>query len=213
MSRYIINIVWPVFDILKEDIKSIKSWTLYVLRDWVYATYLLQICLNFMAQYLFFGGVFFFGSFTVFTIFFRISNFFGLSTWLVEMCIWCIKIGIVLVLHLKRIKRNQTICMQHVYILLKQWLVPTLVFTCTNENMRNKSISLICSILEIRITFFGYDLRNRGLVSQQASTSWRTLNAKQGWKFVERIAYSWWRLLWRKHSWWDVNRQSIFPMQ
>jgi hypothetical protein len=57
----------------------------------------------------------FFGSFTVFTIF-RISNFFGLSTidwlidylrfyvpldetWLVEMRIWCIKIGIVLGLH------------------------------------------------------------------------------------------------------------------
>ena len=50
-----------------------------------------------MAQY------FFFGSFTVLTTFYRISNFFGLSTadetWLVEMHIWCIKIGIVLVLH------------------------------------------------------------------------------------------------------------------
>jgi hypothetical protein len=43
----------------------------------------------------------FFGSFIVFTIL-RISNFFGLSstdeTWLVEMCIWCIKICIVLIL-------------------------------------------------------------------------------------------------------------------
>jgi hypothetical protein len=51
-----------------------------------------------MAQYL---G--FFGSFIVYTIF-RISYFFGLSTtdetWLVEMRIWCIKIGIVLVLYL-----------------------------------------------------------------------------------------------------------------
>jgi hypothetical protein len=51
----------------------------------------------------FHGIVFgFFGSFTVFTIF-RISNFFDLSTtdetWLVEMRIWCIKIGIVLVLY------------------------------------------------------------------------------------------------------------------
>jgi hypothetical protein len=46
--------------------------------------------------------VFFSGPFTVFT-FFRISNFFGLSTteetWLVDMRICCIKIGIVLVLH------------------------------------------------------------------------------------------------------------------
>jgi hypothetical protein len=43
-----------------------------------------------------------FGSFIVVTIF-RISYFFGLSTtdetWLVEMRIWCIKIGIVLVLY------------------------------------------------------------------------------------------------------------------
>jgi hypothetical protein len=48
---------------------------------------------------LFVWGVFF-GSFTDFA-FFRISNFFGLSiteeTLLVEMRIWCIKIGIVLV--------------------------------------------------------------------------------------------------------------------
>jgi hypothetical protein len=39
----------------------------------------------------------------VFTFFFRISNFFDLSiaeeTWIVEMRIWCIKIGNVLVLH------------------------------------------------------------------------------------------------------------------
>jgi hypothetical protein len=44
----------------------------------------------------------FIGSFS-FYIFFRISNFFVPSiteeTWVVEMCIWCIKIGIVLVLH------------------------------------------------------------------------------------------------------------------
>jgi cbb3-type cytochrome oxidase subunit 1 len=41
--------------------------------------------------------------FRLFTIFFLISNFFGLSTTeetcVVEMRIWCIKIGIVLVLH------------------------------------------------------------------------------------------------------------------
>jgi hypothetical protein len=47
-----------------------------------------------------FGG--FYGSFTDFT-FFRISNFFGLSiteeTLLVEMRIWCIKIGVILVFH------------------------------------------------------------------------------------------------------------------
>jgi hypothetical protein len=55
-----------------------------------------RIWLNFLAQYLFSG------SFTVFTIIFRISNFFGLSiteeTLLVEMRIWCINIGIVLFL-------------------------------------------------------------------------------------------------------------------
>jgi hypothetical protein len=55
------------------------------------------IWLNFMVLFLVFIG-----SFTVFT-FFWISTFFDLSitdeTWLVEMHIWCIKIGIVLVLH------------------------------------------------------------------------------------------------------------------
>jgi cbb3-type cytochrome oxidase subunit 1 len=52
----------------------------------------------------FHGTVFgFFGSFADFTIFCSISNFFGPSTTeetlLVEMHIWCIKIGIVLALH------------------------------------------------------------------------------------------------------------------
>ena len=46
---------------------------------------------------------FFFRLFTLFSIFFSTSNFFGPSTTdetsLVEMRIWCIKIGIVLVLH------------------------------------------------------------------------------------------------------------------
>ena len=50
-----------------------------------------------MAQYDFFR------LFTLFTIFFSTSNFFGSSTTdetsLVEMRIWCIKIGIVLTLH------------------------------------------------------------------------------------------------------------------
>jgi hypothetical protein len=58
-----------------------------------------RIWLNFMEPCLVFIG-----SFTVFTFFFRISNFFYLSIteepWLVEIHIWCIKIGIVLVLHL-----------------------------------------------------------------------------------------------------------------
>jgi hypothetical protein len=44
-----------------------------------------------------------FGSFTIFTMFFSDFQLFGLSTteetWLVEMRIWCIKIGIVLVLN------------------------------------------------------------------------------------------------------------------
>ena len=52
-----------------------------------------------MAQYLFFSALLQFSP----CFFSRISNFFGLSTtdetWLVEMRIWCIKIGIVLVLH------------------------------------------------------------------------------------------------------------------
>jgi hypothetical protein len=48
-------------------------------------------------------SMWFFGSFTVAQFLFRISNFFGLSTTeeieSVEMHIWCIKVGIVLVLH------------------------------------------------------------------------------------------------------------------
>jgi hypothetical protein len=54
--------------------------------------------LNFMDQYLVFSAR------IQFLPFFRISNFFGLSTTdetlVDEMRIWCIKIGIVLVLHL-----------------------------------------------------------------------------------------------------------------
>jgi hypothetical protein len=50
-----------------------------------------------------FHGTFFSGSFTVFSIFFGFQTFFGLiiteDTLLVEMRIWCNKIGIVLVLH------------------------------------------------------------------------------------------------------------------
>jgi hypothetical protein len=61
----------------------------------MHSSILRRIWLNFMAQYLVFRLLY-----TVFTIFFRISNFFGLSTTEeVEMRIWCIKIGIVLVLH------------------------------------------------------------------------------------------------------------------
>jgi hypothetical protein len=56
-----------------------------------------RIWLSFMAQYLFFSALLQFSHF-----FPRISNFFGLSTTeetLVVMCIWGIKIGIVLVVH------------------------------------------------------------------------------------------------------------------
>ena len=64
----------------------------------MHSSFLRRIWLNFMAQY-----DFFFRLFTLFTFFFRTSNFFGLSTTdetsLVEMRIWCIKIGIVLTLH------------------------------------------------------------------------------------------------------------------
>jgi hypothetical protein len=51
--------------------------------------------------------------FRLFYGFYNFSDFniFGLSTtdetWLVEMRIWCIKIGIVLVLHLKDFLKNQ----------------------------------------------------------------------------------------------------------
>jgi hypothetical protein len=65
----------------------------------MHSSILQRIWLIFMAQYL----VFFFGSYNFHNLFFRISNFFGLSTTeetlLVEMRIWCIKICIVLVLH------------------------------------------------------------------------------------------------------------------
>ena len=63
----------------------------------MHSSILRRIWLNFMAQYL--GGFFWRLQFT----FFRLSNFFGLSTIdetsLVEMRIWCIKIGIVLTLN------------------------------------------------------------------------------------------------------------------
>jgi hypothetical protein len=63
----------------------------------LHSSILRRISFNFMAQYLMFR----FYKFHNFV--FRISNFFGLSTteetWLVEMRIWCIKIGIVSVLH------------------------------------------------------------------------------------------------------------------
>jgi hypothetical protein len=68
----------------------------------------------------FHGTVFGFVLFYSFTnLFFRISNFFSLSTTeetrLVEMRIWCIKIGIVLVLHL-----NSSKCMVRVFNLKSQ---------------------------------------------------------------------------------------------
>jgi hypothetical protein len=63
----------------------------------MHSSFLQRIWLNFMTQI-------FFSSFTVVTFCFRISNFFGPSTteetYVVAMLIWCIKIGIVLVLHL-----------------------------------------------------------------------------------------------------------------
>jgi hypothetical protein len=56
-----------------------------------------RIWLNFMAQYLFFSALKQFSQFC-----FRISNFFGAieETYVVEMHIWCVKIGIVLFLHI-----------------------------------------------------------------------------------------------------------------
>jgi hypothetical protein len=63
----------------------------------MHSSILRRIWLNFMAQ-----DLVFFGSYTLFTIFFSDSNFYGLSTneenKVAEMCIWYIKIGIVLVL-------------------------------------------------------------------------------------------------------------------
>jgi hypothetical protein len=63
----------------------------------MHSSILRRIWLNFMAQYM--GGFLAVLQFSQF--FFRISDFFGLytteETYLVEMRIWCIKIGIVLV--------------------------------------------------------------------------------------------------------------------
>jgi hypothetical protein len=64
-----------------------------------YSSILRRLCLNFMALCLvFIRRLFQFSQF-----FFRIFNFFDLSitgkTWVVEMRIWCIKIGNILVLH------------------------------------------------------------------------------------------------------------------
>ena len=65
----------------------------------MHSSFLRRIWLNFMAQY----DLFFFGSLHFSQFFFSTSNFFGSSTTdetsLVEMRIWCIKIGIVLTLH------------------------------------------------------------------------------------------------------------------
>ena len=64
----------------------------------MHSSFLRRIWLNFMAQYGFSFGSLHFSQF-----FFSTSNFFGPSTTdetsLVEMRIWCIKIGIVLTLH------------------------------------------------------------------------------------------------------------------
>jgi hypothetical protein len=64
----------------------------------MHSSFLRRIWLNFMAQ-----SGFSFGSLHFSQFFFSTSNFFGPSTTeetsLVEMCIWCIKIGIVLTLH------------------------------------------------------------------------------------------------------------------
>ena len=63
----------------------------------MHSSFLRRIWLNFMAQYVVFSA--FYTSY----IFFRTSNFFDPSTTdktsLVELGIWCIKIGIVLTLH------------------------------------------------------------------------------------------------------------------
>jgi hypothetical protein len=78
----------------------------------MHSSILRRIWLNFMAQYLVFSALTQFSHF-----FFRISNFFGLSTTeetkVVEMCIWCIKIGIVLVLHDNEYLSLPTVQNQH----------------------------------------------------------------------------------------------------
>ena len=65
----------------------------------MHSSILRRIWLNFMALILVFIG-----SFSFHISCFRISNFFGMNfteeTLVVEMRIWCIKIGIVLVIHL-----------------------------------------------------------------------------------------------------------------
>jgi hypothetical protein len=65
----------------------------------MHSSILRRIWVNFMAQYFVFSALLQFSRFV-----FRISNFFGPSTTdetsLVEMRSWCIKIGIVLVLHI-----------------------------------------------------------------------------------------------------------------
>ena len=67
----------------------------------MHSSFLRRIWLNFMAQY-----GFSFGSLHFSQLFFSTSNFFGPSTTdetsLVEMRIWCIKIGIVLTLHIEK---------------------------------------------------------------------------------------------------------------
>jgi hypothetical protein len=99
-------------------------------------------------------NIFFFGSFIVFTIF-RISNFFGPSitdeTWLVEMCIWCIKIGIVIVLYFeKQIKSTCRLIKCNIWISSKPQLLVSWMIYKLKTNLSEEIIMISLLIQKIR---------------------------------------------------------------
>jgi hypothetical protein len=95
----------------------------------------------------------FFGSFTILTIFFLISNFFELitneETWLVKMRIWCIKIGIVLVLHV-------ILIYIHVYFKRERERCIT-PYICNNLlpcKLPSKYLTIYCPVLSQYLTIY-----------------------------------------------------------
>ena len=110
----------------------------------MHSSVLRRIWLNFMAQYLVFSTLF------TFHIFFRTSNFFDPSTTdetsLVEMRIWCIKIGIVLTLHLPRLSRSAfkfPVCLTYLASLHHQ-LTPAAIYILYNLWYLRRSLIQRC---------------------------------------------------------------------
>jgi hypothetical protein len=126
----------------------------------MHTSILRRIWLNFMALFGFHPT-----ALSVFTFLFRISNFFDLriteETWLVEMRIWCIKIGIVLLLKLFYLKARACVC-------VCMWVQLIISF----------EISLVVVYLKIRNKYSGFrglSLKTRKCISNLVHWSKGTL--------------------------------------